>query len=115
MVRILIRFAQAQYKQIHKLAHRKHISVSEAVRRLVRRGLGVAAFRALGEAVDSAMDVLWVDEELHHRAWKGASQVGRKGPSLVDFVGFLAMQALRVDTALCLDQHFRDQGFATLP
>ena len=31
---------QKQYRQIRNLAHRKRISISEAVRQLVRQGLG---------------------------------------------------------------------------
>jgi predicted nucleic acid-binding protein len=82
---------------------------------LVRRRLGVAAFRALGETVKRGMDVLWVDEDLHHRAWYEASQAGRDGPSLVDWVSFLAMRSTGIDTALSLDRHFAKQGFRTLP
>ncbi len=82
---------------------------------LVKRRLGVAAFRSLGQAVEQAMDVLWVDEELHNRAWEEASRGGKQGPSLVDCVGFLAMRARAIDTALSLDDHFRKAGFELVP
>ena len=39
MVRTQIQFEERQYQQIRVLAHRKRISISEAVRRLVRQGL----------------------------------------------------------------------------
>lgn len=39
MVRTQIQFEEEQYHQIRNLAHRKRISISEAVRRLVRQGL----------------------------------------------------------------------------
>ena len=39
MVRTQIQFEKRQYQQIRVLAHRKRISISEAVRRLVRQGL----------------------------------------------------------------------------
>ena len=39
MVRTQIQFEERQYQQIRALAHRKRISISEAVRRLVRQGL----------------------------------------------------------------------------
>ena len=39
MVRTQIQFEERQYQQIRSLAHRKRISISEAVRRLVRQSL----------------------------------------------------------------------------
>lgn len=39
MVRTQIQFEEGQYHQIRSLAHRKRISISEAVRRLVRQSL----------------------------------------------------------------------------
>ena len=82
---------------------------------LVRRRLGAAAFKALGEAVERAMDVVWVDQELHARAWEAACGSSNQGPSLVDHVSFLTMRSLGVETALALDAHFEAAGFGTLP
>lgn len=39
MVRTQIQFEESQHEQIRRLAHRHRISISEAVRRLVRLGL----------------------------------------------------------------------------
>ena len=41
MVRSQIQFEPAQYEQIRRLAHRERISIAEAVRRLVNRGLSM--------------------------------------------------------------------------
>jgi len=82
---------------------------------LVRRRLGLAAFRALGEAVDRAVDVLVVDEDTHRRAWILAAEGTTRGPSLVDHSSFLLMRDLGMTAALSLDRHFASQGFATLP
>ena len=82
---------------------------------LVRRRLGVKPFRKLGEVVERAMDVIWVDEDIHGRAWEAASSGRRKGPSLVDHVAFLIMHDLGLDTALAIDRHFERAGFTTLP
>lgn len=38
MVRTQIQFEERQYEQIRRIAHRKRISISEAVRRLVASG-----------------------------------------------------------------------------
>jgi predicted nucleic acid-binding protein len=81
---------------------------------LVRSRLGVAAFRRLGETIDRAAEILWVDEELHRAAWSKAA-ASRRGPSLVDWVGLLSMERLGIRTALAIDRHFRQRGFETLP
>jgi predicted nucleic acid-binding protein len=82
---------------------------------LTRHRLGLAAFAALGAALDRSAEILWVDEDLHRRAWAMAAKQTRKGPGLVDWVSFLAMREHGIDTALALDRHFRQQGFTTLP
>ena len=39
MIRAQIQFEEAVYEHVRRLAHRKRISIAEAVRRLVDRGL----------------------------------------------------------------------------
>lgn len=82
---------------------------------LVMRRYGSPPFKTLGDVVMRSIDVIWVDEDLHRRAWARAAQSRRNGPSLVDWVGFLTMRDLGIDRALTLDEHFRKQGFETLP
>lgn len=82
---------------------------------LVKRRLGPDAFKRLGETVAEAIDVVWVDEELHARAWASAVKRGRSGPSLVDCISFLIMRDQGIETALALDDHFRAEGFHLLP
>jgi len=82
---------------------------------LVRSRIGAEAFRELGTAVTAAAEIIWVDAELHHRAWQETARGPRNGPSLVDVVGFLVMEGRGLTTALALDRHFRDRGFELLP
>lgn len=82
---------------------------------LVRRRLGIAAFKALGDVIDRAAEIVWVDETLHRAAWRNSAAEGRKGASLVDWVGFLVMKGRAIDLALAIDEHFRREGFSTLP
>lgn len=81
---------------------------------LVRSRLGIVAFRRLGETLERAAEVVWVDEDLHWKAWAKAA-AARRGPGLVDCVGFLVMKQLGIKTALALDNHFKKEGFETLP
>ena len=82
---------------------------------LIRSRLGTSAFRRLGEILERNVDIVWVDEELHRRAWKEASVGGKRAPGLVDWVSFLLMAELDITTALARDRHFIQQGFRVLP
>lgn len=82
---------------------------------LVRRRLGGKAFAALGGVIVDSMEIVWVDADLHWRAWHASEKSAEKGPSLVDWVGMMTMQDLKIRTALTLDRHFKDQGFSILP
>ena len=81
---------------------------------LARRRLGPRVVKALARTYDS-MEICWVDERLHQRAWTNAAESSKKGPSLVDWAGFLLMRDRSITTALTLDRHFKKQGFEILP
>ncbi len=83
---------------------------------LARRRLGPACSAALRSMVAEDLDeVIWVGEELHHEAWSAALTDGRRGPSIVDRVGFLLVERLALDAALAVDADFRGRGFDVLP
>lgn len=82
---------------------------------LVRRRLGAKAFAALGSVISDAMEIVWVDADLHWRAWHSAEKSAGQGPGLVDWAGILTMQDQKIQTALTLDRHFKDQGFSIVP
>lgn len=81
---------------------------------VTRKRLGPRTLKAIGAASNS-MEIIWVDEPLHRRAWARAAESTKKGPDLVDWVGFLVMRDRSITTALTLDRHFRKQGFEILP
>ncbi len=82
---------------------------------LVRNRLGIEAFRALGSVVLEAVEIVWVDEALHRKAWRKVASAGSKGPSLVDWVSFITMRNMGIEHALTLDRHFVEQGFSKIP
>lgn len=81
---------------------------------LAHKRFGPAALKTI-HAASNSMEIVWVDEPLHRRAWARAAESSKKGPGLVDWVGFLAMNDRSITTALTLDRHFKKQGFETLP
>lgn len=82
---------------------------------LIRRRLGMETFRRLGDTIDRIAEIVWVDSSLHQRAWRETAGEARRGPSLVDTVGFLVMEDQGIARALALDRHFRERGFEVLP
>ena len=82
---------------------------------LVKRRLGRKAFEELGALAAQAMTIIWVDEDLHGRAWALAAAQARRGPSLVDCTSFLIIKEQGIDAALTVDRHFRRRGFRVLP
>jgi uncharacterized protein len=82
---------------------------------LVQRRLGRPAARALLEQVVPALEVEWVDADLHAAGATAMVGAGRRAVSLVDHVSFEVMRRRRIRTAVALDRHFRAAGFDVLP
>ncbi|MCE5253441.1 MAG: PIN domain-containing protein [Actinomycetia bacterium] len=82
---------------------------------LVRSGYPTAA-RA-GSQIRSAAEVTVehpdAAEEL--RAWKLFLERPDKTYTLTDCLSFVMMRRLKIDTAVATDEHFRQEGFTTLP
>ncbi len=82
---------------------------------LLQSRLGLEpARRFLAEFVP-ALDVAWVDEDLHGRGVAAMRAANRSRVSLVDWVGFELMRELAIGTAFAFDRHFQDEGFTLLP
>lgn len=82
---------------------------------LAHRRLGARAVRALLEDVVPALDVVWVDADLHGAAVVAHLGTLRRRSSLVDHVSFELMRRLGLRTALALDDDFIREGFELLP
>jgi uncharacterized protein len=82
---------------------------------LLQRRLGLAAVDALATYVAPFVNVAWVDERVHAQATAAVLGARRRDVSLVDHTSFIIMRKLGVRTALTLDEHFVQQGFAVLP
>jgi len=79
---------------------------------LVRNRLGLDVAARLHRGLLPALEVVFVDRELHARAVAAWTVARRRGLSLVDCAGFELMRGLGVVTALAFDRHFEEQGFA---
>lgn len=82
---------------------------------LAHRRLGGGAVRALLEDVVPALQVAWIDADLHDTAVAAHLQALRRRSSLVDYVSFELMRRHNLRTALALDNDFAREGFELLP
>ncbi len=87
--------------------------VSEAMS-LAQRRMGMAAVWRLNDALLKPLMVIWVDQELHHRALAAMLAANRRSVSLVDWTSFELMRSRGITHALAFDTYFTEQGF-TLP
>ena len=79
---------------------------------LVQARLGLNAALQVHRGLLPALEVVFVERELHERAVAAWTVARRRGLSLVDCAGFELMRDLGVFTALAFDRHFEEQGFA---
>ena len=79
---------------------------------LVQGRLGLDASLQVHRGLLPALEVVFVERELHERAVAAWTVARRRGLSLVDCAGFELMRDLGVFTALAFDRHFEEQGFA---
>jgi len=82
---------------------------------LVQNRLGMKALRLFQEDVLPALQVEWINNEIHSAAVGILFAASRRRLSLVDCVSFEIMRLFKVKTAFTLDKHFQEQGFTCIP
>ena len=82
---------------------------------LVQRRLGVVATRVFHDDVVPAMEVVWIDEDLHRAAVDGLLGAGRRDISLVDWASFITIRRHGLGQAFVFDADFAAQGIAVVP
>ena len=60
------------------------------------------------------LELIWVDENLHHRAFELLQKRLDKTYSLCDAVSFIVMREREMAEALTTDKHFEQEGFIKL-
>lgn len=81
---------------------------------LVQNRLGMNTAREFHEAVAPALEVEWVDNQLHEQGVAALLAANRRDLSLVDCVSFAACRRAGVDRVFAFDGHFEEQGFTLL-
>lgn len=88
-----------------------HYSIVVETSALVQRRLGMVAVRDLHDALLPALEICWIDRELHERAVAAMLGARKRDVSLVDWTSFELMRIKGIDRALAFDDDFTKQGF----
>lgn len=82
---------------------------------LTRTRLGFAATRTLLDDLAPALEVMWIDEQLHRAAVAAMLAASRRNVSLVDWTSFEVMRRRGIESAFAFDRDFTTAGFRTRP
>ena len=63
---------------------------------------------------DKAVEIIWIDENLHRRAVALMMERADKNYSLCDAASFVIMRMRGIAESLTTDKHFRQEGFVRL-
>jgi len=82
---------------------------------LLQRRLGLGPVADFRDAIEPALEVVWIDQELHDLAMTATLATVRRRVSIVDHASFVVMRRLGLTRAFALDAHFAEQGFELVP
>jgi predicted nucleic acid-binding protein len=88
--------------------------VSETVTVLQFR-IGFDAANLWCRDILGVVEVYWIDETLHRRAYELWMNLGRRRFSLVDCVSYVTMHHQRIEKAFAFKNNYLEQGFELLP
>jgi predicted nucleic acid-binding protein len=100
------------FRERSGVTHNYVLIETEAV---AHRRLGAGVSRRLLEDVVPALEIDWVDAELHAAAVTAHLRALRRRCSLVDQVSFELMRRRDISVAVALDRDFAREGFEVLP
>lgn len=105
--------AQSLHNQDARLVTSSFV-VLEAISLLQAR-FGVETVRVFYRDVLPLLKVLWVGEELLHRAMAALLASSQRGISITDWSSFTLMREREIERAFAFDDDFSRQGFELVP
>ncbi len=88
----------------HELWTTSYVVVETAA--LIQARLGLEALRLFRESLSTSTTVIWMDPELHDKAWDEVERIGRRMVSLVDCSVGVVAKGFGIDTVFAFDPHF---------
>ena len=101
--------AQSLHRQDARLVTSSFVVVETIS--LLQARLGLETVRIFYRDVLPLLAVLWVGEELLHRAMAALLASSRRGVSVTDWSSFTLMREHRIDRVFAFDDDFARQGF----
>lgn len=80
---------------------------------LLQRSVSLEAVWDFSRKVVPVLEILWVDENWHHRTMQRLHVERRRSVSLTDCLSFEIMEAREITMAFAFDHHFEERGFET--
>lgn len=78
---------------------------------LLQARVGLDAARQFEQVLRPLLQVHWVEESLHEKAFKRLELRGTRGVSLVDCTSFVTMEDAGIRSVFGYDEHFTEEGF----
>lgn len=78
---------------------------------LAQNRLGMDAVRTIQQDLVPALDIHWIDRQIHTLATVALLAAGRRKLSLVDCSSFAMLRQTGTRIAFAFDQHFEEEGF----
>ena len=82
---------------------------------LLQHRLGFDAADTWYRDILGIIGVIWVDRDIHDRAYELWLSLGRRRLSFVDCVSFAVMRQNKIEAVFGFDVHFAEQGFIVRP
>jgi predicted nucleic acid-binding protein len=82
---------------------------------LLQHRWGIGVVRDWERAVEPALEILWVDADIHGRSLAASLAAADRSVSLTDWVSFEIMRRERIDRAFAFDRDFENRGFEVIP
>ncbi|MBW6473853.1 MAG: PIN domain-containing protein [Anaerolineaceae bacterium] len=82
---------------------------------LLQKRFGIDALRIFENEVRPIIDIIWVDQTIHHAGMVVVLTTNHRKLSLVDCTSFEVLRTLQIEKVFTFDPHFSEQGFNTIP
>ena len=82
---------------------------------LLQRRWGIEAVRDWERDLESGLEIVWIDAEIHARAMTALLAAADRPISLTDWASFEVIRRERIERAFAFDEDFGGRGFEVIP
>jgi predicted nucleic acid-binding protein len=82
---------------------------------LLQKRFGIDALRIFENEVRPVIEIIWINQPIHHAGMVVILTTNHRKLSLVDCTSFEVLRTLQIEKVFTFDPHFSEQGFNTIP